>query len=457
MGTRARSDVVTKLAVGDVMLPRHRYWAWFLFAVLLCGTLVAIVVPAGPGWDFANFYDAGARVAAGLSEDLYELGRPIDGREPQGLMEFWGTPISAWVYAPMSVLSPSVALMVFKAENALAYFAALVLLYRHNLHFVGRSRLERSRFALTFLALAVIYQPFWTVYRVGGQTTATVLLLFTLGFLSYVRGRFLWAALWLIVGIAIKPAFVSVLVILMAVSGTRFFWSSMAVGLLAVGGAMVLMGWSVHQEFLTFVMSAADRHSPWIYNSSIYVPIQTIRSFLPDVASGVVAGAASALRLVVVATTAFLLITSRRQNWSIAVRRHFYFLIALCASLLLSPIVWEHYLAFLFLPLIYLIASARHFSRSARVAIIVMVLLASWQNLIIINLLHSVTDWNTPTKSVTISLLKSGSLLLLLFFLWTYRSGLFKSHENFERDMSGAEVGGVKNGLVPLGEQGISG
>ena len=81
---------------------------WVFLAILLCGAIIGIVVPAGLGWDFANFYDTGRRVAAGQIQDLYNPKSLINGEQPQGTLAFWGTPISAWLYVPLSWLPPRI-------------------------------------------------------------------------------------------------------------------------------------------------------------------------------------------------------------------------------------------------------------------------------------------------------------------------------------------------------------
>jgi hypothetical protein len=47
-------------------------WLTALFLLLLAlGCVIAILTPAGIGWDFANFYDTGRRVAAGEIHNIY--------------------------------------------------------------------------------------------------------------------------------------------------------------------------------------------------------------------------------------------------------------------------------------------------------------------------------------------------------------------------------------------------
>src|SRR2546425_142205 len=93
--------VIDRLFPVDDSARIYRTLTAIVLAMLAIGCLVGILVPAGPGWDFANFYDTGARVAAGQIGDLYDPFTEIAGKPPQGTMGFWGTPISAWLYWPL--------------------------------------------------------------------------------------------------------------------------------------------------------------------------------------------------------------------------------------------------------------------------------------------------------------------------------------------------------------------
>ncbi len=142
------------------------------------GCLIAVFVPAGLSWDFGNFYDAGRVVASGELDLLFKAERGLIGGElPQGKMLFWGTPLSAYLYIPMGWFSSESALIIFKIQNVAAYFATLLILFQHLRRYVDEATVSQWRFAAAYAVLALLYQPFWTVFRVGGQSTATVLLL----------------------------------------------------------------------------------------------------------------------------------------------------------------------------------------------------------------------------------------------------------------------------------------
>src|SRR5262245_13972372 len=148
----------------------RRWTSGFIVAIVI-GCLIGIIVPAGLGWDFANFYDAGRRIAAGQAADLYSPQSAIEGQPAQGSTGFFGTPISAFFYVPLAFFPAKIALILFKIENALAFAAIFVLLLKFYRRFVTGTPLEQARFTAIFAFLFLIFQPFWTIFRVGGQTT----------------------------------------------------------------------------------------------------------------------------------------------------------------------------------------------------------------------------------------------------------------------------------------------
>jgi hypothetical protein len=193
-------------------------------ALMAAGSVAAIVVPAGAGWDFANFYDAGRRVAAGEMHRIYEPVGDIAGAPSQGVMRFWGTPISALLYVPLAWFAPGTALVLFKIENVLALAATFAVLFVFHRRFVPASAPDQLRFAAVFALLCLIFQPFWTVFRVGGQTTATVVLLLALALVCHVRTRDWASAALVVLAVLIKPAFAPAVACLALLSGRSWFF-----------------------------------------------------------------------------------------------------------------------------------------------------------------------------------------------------------------------------------------
>jgi len=423
--------------------------------LLLVGAVVGIVVPAGPGWDFANFYDTGARVAAGQLRDIYDPSTPIRGRSPQGILAFWGTPLSALFYTPMAWLAPGTALVLFKIQNTLAYFAALLLLYVHTRRFAGDSREAQSRFAALFAFLSLIYQPFWTVYRVGGQTTPTIVLLLTVGLLTHTAGKRLWTVICLVAAALVKPAFLPILGILVLVSGARFLRDAALVGSAVALASVAVLGWPVHQKFLAVLAQGATNSFPWLYNSSLYVWLDSLRVIFPAGPGGgpapVVRAVVTAAKLLVLLFAVLVFVRSRTQAWAPPARRHFNFLMAVSFCLLLSQTVWEHYLAALFLPLAYLVAVRRRLGRPAVALIWTIFSLAMWQNLIIVNVLRDSFRWESFAALLAVGLLKSGPLLLFLILLLRHRAAVCATYALPAWAAAAVPAAGSALGAAPAG------
>lgn len=417
----------------------YRRLTFLLLAIIALAAMAGIVIPAGLGWDFANFYDTGRRAAAGQIADIYRSESLIAGAEPQGKLAFWGAPISAYFYAPLSLFSAEWALMAFKLQNVLALFAALWLLYSSNRRFADASALGRWKFSALFSGLVLFYQPFWSIFRVGGQTTPTVFLLFTIALLNYTKGRFDVSASCLLLALLIKPGFLFVMLPLCLVSGWRFLRSmtfvSMAVGL----GSILLLGWDIHAEFLQVMLQGMKNAYPWLYNSSLYVTAENLRLLaVPPVEVQRLAVPVMLLKLAIVLLFGWMFWLGRKEDMSKSARRHFDFLMAVTFCLMFSQTVWEHYLAVLFLPLIYVVAVVRHFSFSAKILLAAIFAVSLFQNVVLVNVVNSRFVIDSVPELICIGLLKSSPLWLTLILVIRYRQELFQSYLTTQWERAGA-------------------
>jgi hypothetical protein len=416
-------------------IARDRLLARVAIGLLAAGCLAGIAVPAGLGWDFANFYDAGRRVLAGQIGDLYDPDSLIAGRPPQGTTGFFGAPLSALFYVPIGALAPETALVLFKIQNVVAFAITFLVLYRFCSPFAGATAEAQARFAAMFFGLCVIYQPFWTVFRVGGQTTPTVLMLFTLGLIAHVAGRFWWSSACLVIAVLIKPAFVTAVALIAIVSGVAFFWRIAVTGAVAGAVSVIVMGWPIHAAFLDLMQRAGQITYAWYFNSSIYVLADNLRIYArhalgPDAMRVELLLLTAALRLTVAATVVWLLVRSRRESWTPAAHRHFRYMLAVIFFLLWSATIWEHYLSLLFLPLIYIVATRRHMSRAAMTAVAVIFVLSIGQNLILVNWVRYGFDIDSLPELLAVALVKCGPLLVTLVLLWRHRRELFRTYDD---------------------------
>ncbi|MBS1788229.1 MAG: DUF2029 domain-containing protein [Acidobacteria bacterium] len=407
----------------------YRRLTFLLLGIIALVTLVGVVTPAGLGWDFANFYDTGRRAAAGQIADLYHPERVIAGAKPQGSLAFWGTPISAYFYAPLSLFSAEWALLVFKLENVLALFTALWLLYWNNRRFNDSSPVEQWKFAALFAGLVLLYQPFWTIYRVGGQTTPTVLLLFTLALLNHTKGKFNSSAAYLLAALLIKPGFVFLLLPLCMVSGWKFLRSVAFVSLLAGLVSVLLLGVDIHAEFLQVMLQGMKNAYPWMYNSSLFVTAENLRLLAsPPVSIRVLVVPVMLLKLALVLLFGWLYWLSRRERWSSPAQRHFDFLMATTFCLMFSQTVWEHYLAVLFMLLAYVVAAVRQLSSMTLVLLAAIFGTSLFQNIVLTNAVQARFHFDSIPALIVVGMLKSSLLWLTLVFLVRHRAELFQSY-----------------------------
>ncbi len=411
---------------------RDRSVTGIALSLIAVGCLVGILVPAGLSWDFGNFYNAGRRVAAGQVADLYHADRPIEGTPAQG-MRFWGAPLSAALFAPLAALRPEAALIVFKIQNVAALFLALWILYRHYARFTSQDRASASSSTALFAVMCLVYQPFWTIFRVGGQSTPTVLLLIVVGALCLMDARPWLAALLLASASMLKPTLAVMLVFLVAVSGMQFVVALVTTGLLLVGISTVMFGWPIHMEFLRAAIEGSQLARPWPFNSSLYVPIENIRLLVltketaPRAATALV-GLTWVIRFGVVAMFATIVRGSHRQSWTREARRHFEVMMAVCFWLLVSQTIWEHYLALLFPFLAYLVAMRAWLPLGARRLLWAIFVLSLFQNLILTEFLRTHLDLRGTASLIAIGIVKSGPLLLTMVVLGCYRRSIFASY-----------------------------
>jgi hypothetical protein len=134
------------------------------------------------------------------------------------------------------------------------------------------------------------------------------------------------------------------------------------------------------------------------------------------------------VKLAVVLMFASIVRTSHRQEWPAPARRHFEFLMGVSFWLLVSQTIWEHYLAMLFIPLIYIVAARRWFPQAAHYLLAAIFVLCLGQNLVLVQLLDARLEIRSVVGLIAIGLLKAGPLLLTLILLWRYRTSLFAAY-----------------------------
>lgn len=405
----------------------------FVF-LILAGSLAGILVPAGINWDFGNFYDAGRRIVAGEADNLYAPHSLIGGRSPQATTGFWGTPLTAYLYVPFAFFDPTWGLILFKVQTAIFSIAALALLYSYNRRFVGERSARNWRFAALFAFISLIYQPIWTAFRTGGQTTPVVFFLLVLSLLALTTARPFQSSLAFSFAVMIKPVLITALLFFVVLAGIKYlkyvFYVFCGTGL----ASLIILGWHVHAQFLLLMWRGLNDSVPWFYNSGLYVTFENLKLFAPPASwpktyEPLLNVLKLALKLGVVTLFAVIVYRSRARTWTPAARSHFNFLLAISFFSLFGHIVYEAYLTFLFIVLTYIVASERHFGPRARFLIGTILFLSFWQNIIWADLLRHFFRLDSVPELIAIGLFKSGPLILLLVFLWRHHEELFESYD----------------------------
>ncbi|MCC6988439.1 MAG: DUF2029 domain-containing protein [Acidobacteria bacterium] len=390
---------------------------------------VGILVPAGPGWDFANFYDTGARAAAGQLADIYHPERPIDHHAPQGGMASWSPPLSAYFYVPLALLPPLAALTLFKLLGTAAWMTALWRLMRDHAPHAGATAGAAERYQLLAAAGVLVFQPIWAIYRVGGQTTPFVFLLFTLALRAHVRGRAWGMAVASLTACLVKPAFALVPAWLVVMSSWRVLAALVTVAAAAGLLGLAVAGVPLHQEFLEVLRRGAAGGFPWPFNSSLYVVGESLK--LAGPAWGAPVGAALLLvKVAVVAIVGHAAWTARALDVPPAARRHCHMLLAITCALLVSQVVWEHYLQLL-LPLwTYLLAVRERLSPRARQLLGAALAACLMQNIVVVNVIRAALPTGDVVLATALAVAKSLPLLLTAIFLARHKHEWFASYSS---------------------------
>ncbi len=365
---------------------RWRKLALVGVAGILLGNSIGVAVGAGLHWDFANFYVAGHKIRVGEAPNLYDRDALVAGEEPLASMLFVATPLSAALYAPLSAFAPTTALRLFKLADAIALLTALWLLY-------ARARdslppVERMRFAGLFAVAALVFQPLWTIYMVGGQTTPFILLAFVLAASFHVDRRFAASAICLVVAVVIKPVVAPALALVALTSGWRFFFFSAASGLVALSLSVLAFGWPVHAAFIDLLGQFSGNSVSWIYNSGLTTPLESLRVGSEHTPTTNPRAEGLSILVQIGRGTAGLALTwavwrAFQSPFDADTRRRWLLHVGVVFTLAIAPVVWEHYLMLLVPTLVLLATRWDEIPKIARVAVVVAIAAAPFQNLLV--------------------------------------------------------------------------
>jgi hypothetical protein len=437
----------------SIFLP---YFKWLLILLIILRVGVCVSSDQGIGWDFANYYRTGSRIYSGQKDLLYtveassasvfeeltgrkdgttsnrnevEAGKPEgEGEVGSGRLGHIGFPLSAYLFAPLGAFNPRLSLVIFKAQSAICLALALFLLYSP-FRKVAEGYMRKTYILPLYLILCLFYEPFWFVFAAGGQATPLNLLLFVLFHRFYIQERSFWAAFFLSLGILIKPFFALTLVVFVFAREYRLLRNLALVLSAEVALSIMLLGLQLHLEWLIVLReSVSGLAEPWWNNSSIMGFVYTLWCVSQGAGLGP-AGEVHGLILVpiaafkVVILVMFFMLAQKIRTWApeLQERRHQLVCLSILFALLFSSIVWPHYLAFLFIPLVFLLANCAQLPKYAKVFVWLVLLstLAVQSRFAQKFVLSLLTDYPLP-QAFLAGLFGSGTLILVFLLLVTY-------------------------------------
>ena len=388
---------------------------WLAVALLLAATAVGVFNFRNIKYDFANFYDAGQKARAGEFAALYDPMAQIAGRDPFGNMSFASAPLTSYLYVPLTVLEPRPAVIAFKLAGAAAQLLALALLFRETRGLAGSDPADRRAYLAVFAWSALLFQPLYSWFFVGGQTTPFVFLLLVSAWMALLRGRDGLAALAMAAAVVIKPAFAPAAVLVFVATSNRFRISALAAGAGFVALSLATLGTDVHLAFIDMVLNKAQEGNTPGQNSNPFAWVGALAwpgGPLSGPGPGVVMPVSLGLKLGTAALILALLAGQLRAGLSRQAGRHAVFAAAILLVIVLSPVVWSHYLSVLFLPFAVLIALRRHLPGWTAILFAAILVLAVPQNFLVLRRLQRDIPFDTPAVVLAVTFLKSLPALL---------------------------------------------
>jgi alpha-1,2-mannosyltransferase len=327
--------------------PRGRRWLWCagIGAALLAVALVVRV--SEPRYllmdDYNKAYLPAGRTILDRPTALYD---DVAAEAKRGNLTFVNVPIVAALYAPLALCNYPVGLIVYHAIGAAAVLAAWLGLVR----LTGATGFR----ALALLALLATNGPLWYSVKEGNLTH--FLLPVLVGVLYFIdRKRDFAAGVCLAVAGVIKlPLFLLVVYFLWRRRGRVMHGFAATLGVTALL-SLALFGWDLHVRWWSECIAPFSGRPMTAYN------VQSLAGFLGrcltdgPLSEWVTVDADARFKLVyrglLLGIFAIAALAVLRRGTTL--KRNVLFTeysIALCLSLIASPITWTHYYTFLLIP-----------------------------------------------------------------------------------------------------------
>jgi hypothetical protein len=294
--------------------------ALLVLGIVLGGTLWAASGAGTLGFDFLAYHQAANRVLAG--ERLYDPAVQQTG----GFGLFYYPPPFVLAILPLAPLDPTIATWTWVGLSLAAFLVGVAVM-----------PVAPTVRWLTVL-LAGLSWPFAYAFKLG-QVGPLLFLLFAVGWRWLDRPPALGGSAAAGAIVKIQPGLVLVWALL-----TRR-WQAVVIGAVvllvaAVVATLITGGSSVWTDYLAVLRNVSD-------------PISTPHNFTPGAVAyqlGLPSGLASTIQLLSSIAAVGLLVLAALRGGSVAS-----YLVAVTASQLLSPVLWDHYAMLLLLPVAYLL------------------------------------------------------------------------------------------------------
>lgn len=293
-----------------------------LAVLAFAAVTVAILATAGTTWgyDYQAYAHAAGRLIDG--QPLYDSGVDLAG----GFAIFLYPPPFALAFVPFELLGDPLGLYAWTALLVGCTVGAIALMP------------VSATLRWGLLLVAAVDWPVMYSLKLG-QVAPILLFLFVIGWRSLEQPRALGATIGAGALVKVQPALLGVWAV---ITGR---WRAALIGLgIAAGACLVTLpfiGTGAWGDYLDLLRKVS-------------VPVQTPHNFTPGAVlfqAGVDAGLASAVQWLVVVAALVLVVGAARWRSTSAS-----YVVAVVASQLLSPLLWDHYAVILLLPAAWLAA-----------------------------------------------------------------------------------------------------
>lgn len=404
------------------------HWLTSLIAVsIFVGSIVGILVERGLGLSFSSYYDTARRILSHEYGNLYFANTLIAGQPPLGGTTFTAMPIIGYVIAPLGLFDPHTALIILKIVNTLSIWLALLIIYLHLEKHTIMDAQQRHQFLIKFLISAVLFQSFWTIFRIGGSLAPFVFLLYVIGLVQHTRSNYMASACCVVCAALIYPEYIIAAVLPFAFSPARFRYWFILVSVLAVSVSFMICGIKVHVDlFARLLYEARHLELPYL-GSNLVTWVEPLMLKYEDYrllyTPYDVAITLLLVRLFIVLLLVRAVINVQNSNAGHEMKQQFCFMVAILLAPVLSFTTFSEQLVSFFIAYAFILAQSAKFPKIAIVLAWSGLVFALFQNSILVRMYIKVFGENDWHDLMVLGAAKSVTMLavVLIIILWPRR------------------------------------